>query len=105
MTPGQRVKHKQLGMGGYFEHSGLVQEGPYPGKGAKRLRADAVQEIVASNHEETDCSDCPKRQKNKPRQDDHRRPDSPDDLGDEQLASKVEIPTEAYHRKFDQDQP
>ena len=56
-------------------------------------------------NQETDCGDGPKRKKNKARQDDHRRPNSPDDLGYEQIASKVEIPTEAYHRKFDQDQP
>src|SRR5215475_2522311 len=82
-----------------------MQQIPDRRGGAELLSFDAVQHVMACNHNHPDRGDRPTRHVNECREYDHRSADGENDLEDEMVKVKIKRPGDADDGHFDKHQP
>jgi hypothetical protein len=88
-----------------MQQSGLVQDVPDPAGGPEVFRANAVEQIVPADHDQSDAGDRPPRQIDEAAQHHHRGSNRPDHLAHEEIQIETERPGQANDGEFDEDEP
>src|SRR5262249_25839311 len=82
----------------------LMQDVPSPRPSAHLFSSDAIEQIVAAEHDEGHTRDGPARQPDQPSEGHHRGSNHEDDPHGQAVEIDVEAPAELDQREIDQDQ-
>ena len=83
----------------------LMQDVPSPRPSAQLFSSDAIEQIVAAEHDEGHARNGPAGQPDQRREYHHRGSDHENDAGGQAVEIEVEPPAELDQREIDQDQP